>query len=457
MKTAHIIPIGTTILQLTKLNSKLQSQVAITVKALEKDPEKSAEISAVIGCKERPDAITLLYTNTPEGIFCKNVLTSYFKRQKISVPPAIKIEDIHVISHSNPEQSIANNLIIAKGKIRKTIQSYINRGYAVSAHITGGFKSLSAIIYSVAESLGIPTYYKHEYFKKTVLLPGPKRNCIAEPTPPTLDSIVKKGGGNVSKQIITIGEIEYIANKDYLKVQISDGYAPLTCFLWNVRDKPFIQTINNSGAFQTYEINGHITVNPIAIDITSLVKCTTPQAKGNEEDWGFIKYIIGALTNPYQTILKQLFDTVTEAKFKRCPAAKKIHHQQIGGLAKHTANMLKIGIALCDIYPHVDRNLLLAAIIIHDIGKIDEFKLQGYATNQTQMGKQLGHICCGFGRLIQVNNSSERTALLHCLVSHHGRLEYGSPVEPQTLEAKLLHQIDMLDATEGKHQNEHSR
>ncbi|MBQ3419986.1 MAG: HD domain-containing protein [Erysipelotrichaceae bacterium] len=133
------------------------------------------------------------------------------------------------------------------------------------------------------------------------------------------------------------------------------------------------------------------------------------------------------------------------------PAASKIHHNYIGGLATHTCGMLKIGMALCDIYPSINKDYLLAGIILHDLGKIEELS-SPVVTEYTTAGKLLGHISIVDARLLEVGkqlkleDSEELMILRHMVLSHHGKYEFGSPILPETLEAEILTYIDNIDA-----------
>lgn len=133
------------------------------------------------------------------------------------------------------------------------------------------------------------------------------------------------------------------------------------------------------------------------------------------------------------------------------PAACKIHHNFIGGLATHMSGMLKLANALCEIYPSINRDYLLAGVILHDLGKIEEF-VSPYAFEYSTKGRLLGHISIIDARLLEVGkelkleNSEELLLLRHMVLAHHGQYEYGSPVLPETLEAELLTYIDNIDA-----------
>ena len=133
------------------------------------------------------------------------------------------------------------------------------------------------------------------------------------------------------------------------------------------------------------------------------------------------------------------------------PAAARIHHNFIGGLATHTTGMIRLAVALCNIYPSLSRDYLLAGVIVHDLGKIEELT-SPVVTEYSTAGKLLGHISIMDARLLQIGkdlgleDSAELMILRHMILSHHGQYEFGSPVRPETLEAEMLNLIDNIDA-----------
>ncbi len=137
--------------------------------------------------------------------------------------------------------------------------------------------------------------------------------------------------------------------------------------------------------------------------------------------------------------------------FYEYPAASKIHHSFIGGLATHVKGMLEIAKAITEIYPQVDYDYLCAGIILHDLGKIEELS-SPIVTEYTTKGKLLGHISILHAKLTEViddlklSEAKEALILRHMVLAHHGQLEFGSPVRPMTLEAELLYLIDNIDA-----------
>ncbi len=151
----------------------------------------------------------------------------------------------------------------------------------------------------------------------------------------------------------------------------------------------------------------------------------------------------------YRMITKALLKDC-EKDFFTYPAASRIHHDFVGGLATHVNGMLKLGKAICELYPMLDWDLLSAGIILHDIGKLNE--LSGpVITEYTLEGKLLGHISIMQAKVSEkakeLDLDDEGVILLrHMILSHHGQYEYGSPVLPMIPEAEVLTYIDNIDA-----------
>ncbi len=139
--------------------------------------------------------------------------------------------------------------------------------------------------------------------------------------------------------------------------------------------------------------------------------------------------------------------------FFQFPAAKRFHHAFVGGLAFHTISMLRMAKTIADQYEEINKPLLYSGIILHDLGKVIE--LSGpISTEYTLEGNLLGHIvivdelitkAC---QSLKIDDKSEDVLLLkHMVLSHHGKLDYGSPVRPKLRESEILFMIDNLDAT----------
>jgi len=161
---------------------------------------------------------------------------------------------------------------------------------------------------------------------------------------------------------------------------------------------------------------------------------------------------VEAIGEPHlKRLLREFFvDPTTRAAFSTAPAAKAIHHAVLGGLLEHTVSVVGLCRLLADYYPAVNRDLLLTAAILHDLGKIKELTWDR-VFDYTDPGRLLGHITLGALmveeriRAIPDFPAALANSLLHCILSHHGELEWGSPKRPKTLEAIVLHYAENLD------------
>ena len=137
-------------------------------------------------------------------------------------------------------------------------------------------------------------------------------------------------------------------------------------------------------------------------------------------------------------------------KYITYPGAVKVHHEFGSGILHHSVIMADVADAVAKIYPQVDRDILVAGALLHDIGKTIEYE-NPIAPVQTTEGKLCGHIALGYAEVKKIIDdlhiTSEVPLLLeHMILAHHGTLEFGSPVMPSTREALLLSEIDMMDS-----------
>lgn len=165
-----------------------------------------------------------------------------------------------------------------------------------------------------------------------------------------------------------------------------------------------------------------------------------------------LREAVDGIREPHLTRLLRdlLADEAFAAAFSAAPAAKSIHHAVLGGLLEHTVSVVGLCRLLADYYPVADRDLLLAAAMLHDVGKVRELTWDR-VFDYTDAGRLLGHITLGAllveERIRTIPDFPEDVAqrLLHCILSHHGELEWGSPRRPKTLEALVLHYAEDLD------------
>lgn len=176
--------------------------------------------------------------------------------------------------------------------------------------------------------------------------------------------------------------------------------------------------------------------------------------KNVDEMFSEILGFVDSVKNQYlNKLLKAFFvDNVELAdKFKKSSAAKTVHHGFIGGLLEHTLGVTKLCDFYATIYPLINRDLLITAAMLHDIGKLKELSL--YPENDyTDEGQLLGHIVIGCQMIGEVADSIEnfpvktKHELQHCILAHHGEYEYGSPKKPAIMEAVALNFADNTDA-----------
>lgn len=139
------------------------------------------------------------------------------------------------------------------------------------------------------------------------------------------------------------------------------------------------------------------------------------------------------------------------AAYKRAPAARSMHHARVGGLLEHVSSVVKLALLISSHYDDIDRDLLVSGVLLHDLGKIRELT-SGPSFEYTDEGRLLGHIAIGSAwigrRCDEISGFPPRlkSLLLHMVLSHHGKLEFGSPQVPQFAEALALHYIDDLDS-----------
>ena len=163
---------------------------------------------------------------------------------------------------------------------------------------------------------------------------------------------------------------------------------------------------------------------------------------------------VNSLKNPHLKKLAESFfkdDKELVKQFKQHSAAKSMHHGFVGGLLHHTLSVVKLCDGYCTLYPWLKRDLLLTAAMLHDIGKLRE--LSAFPINDyTDDGQLLGHIVIGYemvgAHIAKIPGFPEKTAseLKHCILSHHGEFEYGSPKKPAIAEAVALNFADNTDA-----------
>jgi len=176
-------------------------------------------------------------------------------------------------------------------------------------------------------------------------------------------------------------------------------------------------------------------------------------SKDVEKMLATVRETIAEVRNPHLRALLEAFFSDEEfvAAFCKAPCARRIHHAYLGGLLEHVTEVIHLCKALLELYPQINRDLLLSGAILHDVGKVWEFVYQ-YDIDYSDEGRLLGHVVLS-DRLIQERirdlpgfPPELALRLSHMVLAHHGRYEWGSPRRPKTLEACALHYVDNLDA-----------
>jgi 3'-5' exoribonuclease len=207
-----------------------------------------------------------------------------------------------------------------------------------------------------------------------------------------------------------------------------------------------------SGKVNTYKDNLQVNISDIArtngIDMADFLPASRrPKADMIAE----LCETIATLADPWQTLAAYLLQEGPLADpFTAAPAARGMHHAYVGGLLEHSLSMATLAGHLAGQYPFVNRDLLICGTLLHDLGKALEYSLAD-GIGVTDDGRLVGHIVRGVVVVEQAAAelgfpAAELQQLVHLIVSHHGTYEWGSPVLPKTIEAVLLHQIDLLDS-----------
>ncbi len=270
--------------------------------------------------------------------------------------------------------------------------------------------------------------------------------------------------GDVVDDIFVLSEKILSQKRDgnnFLNITLSDKTGRIKGVVWD--DVERITAGITSGDF--VHINGHVGEYRGALQVVIKKMESIPGDRVDPGDFlpqtsrdieGMFDRLLKITDSIKTDYLKRLVDAFWNDKefvhkFKTAPAAKKMHHAYIGGLLEHTLSMVSLADKIAGHYSGVDRDLLIAGAIFHDIGKIDEFEYQ-FKIDYSDKGRLLNHIVIGLKmvdeKLSEIEAFPEDQALLlkHMIVSHHGAREFGSPEPPKIIEAVLLNYIDEIDS-----------
>jgi len=252
------------------------------------------------------------------------------------------------------------------------------------------------------------------------------------------------------------------AAKPYLSLTLGDNSGQIDAKVWELSDPRIAPDFNRGDAIKVrgsaskfegtlqLKIDQLKRLNPTDYDRADLLPATEYDI---DELWAQLEAILASFTDPD---LKRLVETVLadgqiREAFREAPAAKQLHHAFLGGLLEHVVSLLTLAVKVVPHYPILMRDLVLTGVILHDIGKIHEL---AWATGfeYTLEGTLLGHIQIGASMVEKTIDSLPdfpprlKTLVLHTILSHHGKLEFGSPKLPMIPEALMLNFLDDMDA-----------
>ena len=251
------------------------------------------------------------------------------------------------------------------------------------------------------------------------------------------------------------------AGKDYIAFTFQDDSGEIEGKLWdaqphNVAEYTAGKVVHMQGRREVY--NNTPQVNQLVLRLPRAGEPNDPadfkeKPPVDPKDLrDYLAQMIFKIENPvWQRVVRALYSKY-DKEFYSYPAAKTNHHAFESGLAFHTATMVRLADAIGDIYPQLNKSLLFAGIMLHDLAKVIE--LSGPDdTEYTVRGNLIGHIALIDEEItkvlleLKIDDSKEDVIVLrHVILSHHGLLEYGSPVRPMLMEAEIIHMIDNLDA-----------
>ena len=248
---------------------------------------------------------------------------------------------------------------------------------------------------------------------------------------------------------------------DYVDLNLADRTGEINCKIWSWDSREQVPASGSAvkirGTVQEY--NGRLQLRvekwravqaEDPVDMQALVPCAPRKPEEMRED---IRRTVASFRSEALRKLTEAMLDMAGEELEWFPAAQRMHHAERSGLLHHTTDMLRVAEGLLQVYPWLNRDLLLAGVIIHDLGKIEEMRSDqaGNVTDYTRDGQLLGHLVRGITNLNRAADRAgvhgEPLALLeHMLLSHHGEAEYGSPKPPMFPEAEALHWIDIMDA-----------
>lgn len=291
--------------------------------------------------------------------------------------------------------------------------------------------------------------------------------------------------GALHCQITTLTRKETAGGKPYLQIEVADGNGSEKLSVWSdspaypilseladnspedLKKFPAFHELQAEWTRNQYGINAKFQGAPVPLtaeQVSELLSGDPDRAEVIEQQFLHMADMVLGMEDPhYRTLCKALLDEKAEP-ICRAAAARGNHHARRGGLVEHTCSMMRAAVLLSPLYPHIRADLLLAGALWHDMGKLfeNQYEPGGFAMPYSPRAELYGHIAMGvlmvrelWARLdlpASAPDNHRLHLLCHLILSHHGTLEWGSPVEPKIPEALLLHAIDNMDAKQQMYQ-----
>ena len=252
------------------------------------------------------------------------------------------------------------------------------------------------------------------------------------------------------------------SNKAYLSLILGDKTGQLEGRVWEPSDPRIAKDFERGdivkarGSASRFDDRLQMKIDqlrvalPSEVDKADLLPSTTYDIA---DLWSQLLGFVDSFTNPDLKLLltTMLADPVIAQAYREAPAAKQLHHAWLGGLLEHVISLLTLADRVAPHYPLLNRDLLMTGVILHDIGKVRELSWE-IGFEYTVEGSLLGHIQIGTALAERAMDSLPnfpprlKTLVLHMILSHHGKLEFGSPKLPMIPEALALSFLDDLDA-----------
>jgi 3'-5' exoribonuclease len=268
--------------------------------------------------------------------------------------------------------------------------------------------------------------------------------------------------GSQIAQVLAVREVEARRKRDggeFLKLLLGDRTGSVPAMIWDGVDD--VRDLCRAGepvhVTARYEVSprwgGQLSVTelrPASPDEYDPGELHDGPARSLEQMEADLRELLQTIQNPHLRQLMKVVLAEAWTSFRDAPAAKHYHQAYRHGLLEHCLTVAQAVSALSAIFPGIDRDIAVTGALLHDIGKLETYALEGGAISMSDQGRLIGEIPLGYYRVRRAIERLEgfppelEQAIVHIILSHHGALEHGSPVVPCTREATLVHMIDNL-------------